>query len=92
MPTLSTVDASKVNRAFTKVNANYWCSQERRRCEYRETQIAAIHKVVRRHPEFFRVLHNRMHSNVAHRKVMKENQIIVLTTERDRRIVQMKGK
>jgi hypothetical protein len=26
VPTLSTVDASKVNRPFTKVNANYWCN------------------------------------------------------------------
>jgi len=40
--------------------------------------------------ELFRVLHSKMHSDVANRKVMKGNQIIVLTAERDGRIVQMK--
>jgi len=42
--------------------------------------------------EIFLVLHNKMHSDPANRKAMKENQIIVLTTERDRRIVQMKDR
>jgi ribonuclease HI len=55
-------------------------------------QIAAILKVMHSAYEIFRVLHNKMHSDVANRKVMKENQIIVLTAERDRRIVQMKEK
>jgi hypothetical protein len=30
--TLSTVDVGKVNRAFIKVNANYWCSEGRQSC------------------------------------------------------------
>ena len=90
MPTLSTVDASKVTRVTRKVNANYWCSHERRSCEYQESQIAAILKVIHSTFELFRVLHNKMHSDVANCKLMKGNQIIVLTAERDRRIVQMK--
>ena len=55
-------------------------------------QIAVFLKVIQSAYELFRVLHNKMHSDVANRKVMKENQIIVLTAERDRRIVQMEDR
>jgi len=54
--------------------------------------MTAILKVMHRAYEFFRVLHSKMHSEAANRKVMKENQIIVLTAERVRRIVQMKDR
>jgi len=32
VPTLSTVDACKVNRAFTKVNAKFWCIRWQQSC------------------------------------------------------------
>ena len=92
MPTLSTVDECKVTRVPGKVNANYWCSRSRRSCEYQELQIAAFLKVMHSAYELFRVLHNKMHSDRVNRKVMKGNQIIVLTAQRDQRIVQMKDR
>jgi ribonuclease HI len=53
-------------------------------------QIAAVLKVMHNAFELVLFLHSKMHSAPANRKVMKGNQIIVLTSERERRIVQMK--
>src|SRR5947209_11920478 len=44
---------------------------------------------MQRRPELRRLLHRRMHSARVNRNLMKGNQIIVLTLETDRRIVQM---
>ena len=50
--------------------------------------MAAMRKLMHPNAELFRLLHNEMHKQRANRKLMKGNQIIVLTVERDRRIVQ----
>src|SRR5579871_1646817 len=51
VPTLSTVDASKVTRVMKKVNANYWCNGEVLSCEYRMSQISVQQKLIHRYRE-----------------------------------------
>jgi ribonuclease HI len=51
-------------------------------------QMTAMQNLMHRWLEFFQVLHRRMHSGDTLRKMLKGNQIIVLTTEKVGRIVQ----
>jgi hypothetical protein len=52
VPTLSTIDASKVTRVTKKVNANYWCSGRVLSCEYRKMQMSVQQKLIHRYREF----------------------------------------
>jgi ribonuclease HI len=53
-------------------------------------QTAVILKVMHSEHEFIQILHRTMHKTLANRKLNKGNQIFVLTTERDRPILQMR--
>jgi ribonuclease HI len=52
-------------------------------------QMTAMQNLMHRQLEFFQVLHRRMHSGHAVRKMLKGNQIIVLTAKKVERIVQI---
>ncbi len=90
MPALSTVDANHLNRELENVNANYWCSGRRRSCEKSKMQVAARKKVMHRQLKTVQVLHISLHSDGVNRKLMKGNQIIVLTAFSDEFILQSK--
>jgi ribonuclease HI len=52
-------------------------------------QMTAMQNLMHRQLEFFQVLHRRMHSGRTLRKMLKGNQIIVLTAKKVERIVQI---
>src|SRR5579859_2811047 len=45
VPTLSTVDASYLNRGFIKVNAKFWCKGGVRSCAYWKMQTVVREKL-----------------------------------------------
>jgi hypothetical protein len=55
-------------------------------------QIAVRRNLIPKYQEFFQLLHTKMHKPQVNRKLMKGNQIIVLTQKRDERILQTEAK
>jgi len=54
-------------------------------------QMTAMGKVMHKRVELIRLLHSELHNVIGERKMMKENQIIVLTEFLDGRIVLGRG-
>ena len=86
VPTLSTVDGSNLNRAFTNVNANFWCSVGLRSCAKYIMQMVAEPMVMHSAQLLGRLLHTNLHKNGRGCKTLKGNQIIALTQKKDKRI------
>src|SRR5207248_7836578 len=78
--------------AFIKVNANFWCNGQTPSCEKFKMQIAVRRNLMPKYQESFQLLHTKMHKPQVNRKLMKGNQIIVLTQKRDERILQTEAK
>src|SRR5579859_2242878 len=81
VPTLSTVDASYLNRGFIKVNAKFWCKQLLCSCAYSKMQMVVGEKFSSAKNNSEAVLHRKIHSRWSNRKTLKGNQIIVLTVK-----------
>ncbi len=72
--TLSTVDATKFNRAFIKVNAKYWCKDTARSCAKPMGELVVISILRKSYFCLFRLLHRGMHSGSVYRKQRESNQ------------------
>jgi hypothetical protein len=53
-----------LNRAFIKVNANFWCNAYPQRCEKLEAQIAVRGNLTLSYYQFTRLLHIKLHKRV----------------------------
>ena len=71
--TLSTVDATNLNRAFTNVNANYWCNAEDGPCAYWEVQLVVLSSFIDVRFQFGQVFHKNLHNSQEAAKFHKAN-------------------
>ena len=69
--TLSTVDGTNLNRAFTNVNANYWCNAEDGPCAYWEVQLIVLSSFIDVRFQFGQVFHKNLHNSQAAAKFHK---------------------